>query len=67
MKRSVRTLLLMFVALMFAASTALAQVEITYWTHEDPNRTALEEEIIDDEETVPSGELSGSGGSEAEA
>lgn len=46
MKRSVSTLLLMFVALMFAASTALAQVEITYWTHEDPNRTALEEEII---------------------
>jgi multiple sugar transport system substrate-binding protein len=37
---------LSFVLLM-AFTTALAQVEVVYWTHEDPNRTALEEELIE--------------------
>ncbi len=37
---------LLSVVLAMAFSTALAQVEVVYWTHEDPNRTALEEELI---------------------
>ena len=37
--------------LAMAFTTALAQVEVVYWTHEDPNRTALEEELIERFET----------------
>ncbi len=33
-------------AILLMGSAALAQTEIVYWTHEDPNRTALEEELI---------------------
>jgi multiple sugar transport system substrate-binding protein len=33
--------------LAMAFATALAQTEVVYWTHEDPNRTALEEELIE--------------------
>ncbi|MFO7546996.1 MAG: extracellular solute-binding protein, partial [Trueperaceae bacterium] len=34
-------------ALITSFSVALAQVQVEYWTHEDPNRTALEEELIE--------------------
>ncbi len=44
--RFFRRLSLMLLALLMAGSAALAQTEITYWTHEDPNRTALEDELI---------------------
>ena len=33
-------------ALVMSLSIALAQVQVDYWTHEDPNRTALEEQLI---------------------
>lgn len=43
--RTIRKLLIGLMA-MFLASASLAQTEIVYWTHEDPNRTALENELI---------------------
>ena len=42
-----RLLTILSLAFVMAFSSALAQVEIVYWTHEDPNRTALEEELIE--------------------
>jgi multiple sugar transport system substrate-binding protein len=44
--RSYPVTVLSFVLAM-AFAVALAQVEVVYWTHEDPNRTALEEELIE--------------------
>jgi multiple sugar transport system substrate-binding protein len=44
--RTRRSTIIAFV-LALAFTTALAQVEVVYWTHEDPNRTALEEELIE--------------------
>lgn len=40
------------VLLMLAFTTALAQVEVVYWTHEDPNRTELEERLISEFEAA---------------
>lgn len=44
--RMLRRAAFALLSLMIAGGIALAQVEINYWTHEDPNRTALEEELI---------------------
>lgn len=44
---STKMLRFVSVLLAFAFATALAQVEVVYWTHEDPNRTALEESLIE--------------------
>ena len=41
-----RRLTVLSFALVMSFSVALAQVQVEYWTHEDPNRTALEEELI---------------------
>ncbi|HRQ10175.1 MAG TPA: extracellular solute-binding protein [Trueperaceae bacterium] len=45
-KQLFRRMSLLLLALMMAGGVALAQTEIVYWTHEDPNRTALEDELI---------------------
>jgi multiple sugar transport system substrate-binding protein len=45
MRNRLRTVLSL--VLVIAFTTALAQVEVVYWTHEDPNRTTLEEELIE--------------------
>src|SRR5690606_39086358 len=42
----IRVLALMLVAAALVGGSAIAQTEIVYWTHEDPNRTALEQELI---------------------
>ncbi len=46
LNRFIRVLALMLVAAALVGGSAIAQTEIVYWTHEDPNRTALEEELI---------------------
>jgi multiple sugar transport system substrate-binding protein len=45
------------VVLLFAvtAKVALAEVELTYWTHEDPNRTEIENKYIKDFEKANPG------------
>ena len=37
------------------ANTALAEVELTYWTHEDPNRTEIENKYIKEFEAANPG------------
>lgn len=44
--RTARKLSLALLTLLLVGGAALAQTEIVYWTHEDPNRTALEERLI---------------------
>lgn len=46
LNRMARKFALVLLALLLAGSAALAQTEIVYWTHEDPNRTELEDELI---------------------
>lgn len=45
-KQLIRFIAAMVMMAMTLGATAFAQVEVVYWTHEDPNRTALELELI---------------------